>query len=204
MCVNGIQLPVNIRPQKLVQPRMDISYPVVEVVGNPIAQQRMNNAIIRLVYQMIGEQGYYQNPMTQVSGYYEVKTNQKGILSLSIYNYAYSGGAHGLTIQKALTFEIKTGRVYQLKDLFKPKVDYVKRLSDMIKKQIKERDMVLLEEFNAIRPDQDFYIADKALVIYFQLYELVAYAFGFPYFPISVYEIQDIIDEQGPLGVMLY
>ena len=62
----------------------------------------------------------------------------------------------------------------------------------------------MINEFTTIRPEQDYYIADKALVIYFQLYELTPYAYGFPYFPISVYEIQDIIDENGPLGRMLY
>ena len=45
-------------------------------------------------------------------------------------------------------------------------------------------------------------MADKALVIYFQLYDITPYVFGFPMFPISVYEIQDIIDENGPLGRM--
>ncbi|WP_368073024.1 RsiV family protein [Virgibacillus salinus] len=53
-----------------------------------------------------------------------------------------------------------------------------------------------------MQPDQDFYIADKALVIYFQLYEITPYVFGFPMFPISVYAIKDIINEDGPLGRM--
>ena len=61
----------------------------------------------------------------------------------------------------------------------------------------------MITEFTTIKPDQDYYIADKALVIYFQLYDLVPYAWGFPMFPISVYDIQDIIDENGPLGKML-
>ncbi|MFB4475682.1 RsiV family protein, partial [Oceanobacillus caeni] len=59
-----------------------------------------------------------------------------------------------------------------------------------------------ITEFTKIEPNQYFYIADKTLVIYFQLYELAPYAFGFPMFPISVYDIQDIIDEEGPLGRM--
>ncbi|HHY20883.1 MAG TPA: DUF3298 domain-containing protein [Bacilli bacterium] len=77
----------------------------------------------------------------------------------------------------------------------------VKQTQQLI--QIKQRDIFLLNGFTVIRPDQDFYIADKALVIYFQLYEITPYAYGFPMFPISVYEIQDIIDENGPLGRML-
>lgn len=84
--------------------------------------------------------------------------------------------------------------------MFKPGSDYVKRLSALIQEQIKVRDIQLLNEFTAIRPDQDFYLADKSIVIYFQLYELTAYVYGFPMFPISVYELQDIIDENGPLG----
>jgi hypothetical protein len=36
-------------------------------------------------------------------------------------------------------------------------------------------------------------------IIYFQLYEMTGYIFGFPMFPISLFEIQDI-DEKSPLG----
>ena len=47
---------------------------------------------------------------------------------------------------------------------------------------------------------QHFYIADKTLVIYFQLYEITPYVVGLPMFPISVFDLADIIDESGPLG----
>lgn len=33
-------------------------------------------------------------------------------------------------------------------------------------------------------------------------YEITPYYMGLQYFPISVYQIQDIIDEEGPLGIM--
>lgn len=79
----------------------------------------------------------------------------------------------------------------------------MKKLSDIVLKQIKEREIDLLGEFKPVKPNQDYYIADKSLVIYYQLYEITPYVFGFPQFPISVYEIQDIINEDGPLGVML-
>ncbi|WP_342669952.1 hypothetical protein [Pseudobacillus wudalianchiensis] len=38
--------------------------------------------------------------------------------------------------------------------------------------------------------------------MYFQLYEITPYVFGFPMFLISVYNLQDIIDENGLLGRM--
>ena len=199
-----MRIPVLVVSNHLLLPRLDVYYPVIIGLSNLAVQQSINSTILDLVYRMINEQGYYQNPATQITGSYELKTNERGILSISIIIYSFSGGAHGITVTKSLTIDVQTGQVYQLKDLFKPGVDYVKRLSDIIKLQIIQRNIPLLVEFKSISNDQDYYIADKALVIYFQLYELTAYVYGFQYFPISVYEIQDIVNEQGPLGRMIY
>ena len=83
-----------------------------------------------------------------------------------------------------------------------PGSDYVKVISRLVKEQIEQRDIQLLNEFTEIRQDQDFYIADKTLVIYFQLYEITPYVVGFPMFPISVFDLAEIIDVRGPLGRM--
>lgn len=200
-----IKNPVQVITQRMASAnqRLKIDYPVIVGMVNTAAQQQMNTAIRGVVNRLIIDQGYYQNHQTTVRGWYELKNNQRGILSLNIINNAYTqGAAHGLTVIKSLTLDIETGKAYTLAELFKPGSNYVKVLSDMIRRQIKARDIILLDEFKQIRPDQDFYIADKCLVIYFQLYELTAYAFGFPMFPISVYEIQSIIRDDGPLGVM--
>ncbi len=186
-----------------------IDYPVVVGLPNPAVQQKLNTSIINLVNRLMHDQteqlinqGYKQLNLN-VQGFYEIKTNERGVLSLSIGNYTIAiPAAHGMTIIKSLTFDIQTGREYQLYDLFKPGSDYVKVLSGIISQQIKQRNIILLNGFKSIKPNQDFYIADKVLVIYFQLYELTAYVFGFPQFPVSVYEIQDIVREDGPLGKM--
>lgn len=193
-------LPAYIKTLQWLKNNLDIYYPVVEGLKNPKVQEQINNKILDTVNDLIREQGYYENPLTEITGTYEIKNNERGILSISLINYAYSGGAHGRTIVKSLTFDNQTGKIYELKDLFKPGADYEKLLSDIIKKQIAERDIPTLEEFKGINSNQDFYVADKILVIYFQQYELAPYAWGLPDFPIIIYEIQDIIDEQGPLG----
>ncbi|NLK34798.1 MAG: DUF3298 domain-containing protein, partial [Gracilibacteraceae bacterium] len=139
----------------------------------------------------------------EMLGWYEIKTNERGILSLTIGNYAFTyPSAHGLTIVKGLTFDVKSGDIIELKDLFKPEADYVKVLSGIVEQQIIDRDIALLDEFKDIKPDQDFYIADKSLVLFFQLYEITPYYMGLQYFPISVYQIKDIIAEEGALGIL--
>lgn len=196
------RFPVCVSTMSIIMPRLEVYYPSIGGLENPLVQNNINNAILNLVYQLINEQGYYQNPMTEITGNFEIKTNERGVLSLSLIHYSFSGGAHGMTIMKSLTFDVETGKSYSLNELFKPGSDYVKMLSDIIKVQIKARDIQLLEEFDSIKPDQDYYIADKALVIYFQLYEIAAYVYGILQFPISVYEIQDIIRENSPLDRM--
>ncbi len=201
--VNNTQLPVGISTQQVIEPRLELYYPVVHGLRSPMVQRGINHRIQNTVKGMLAEQGYYSNPQAEVTASYELKNNQRGILNLSLNNYTFAGGAHGLTIIRSLNFDVDTGKVYSLGDLFKPSEDYEKELSLIIEEQIRIRDIPVLEEFTGIKPEQDFYIADKILVIYFQLYELTPYVYGFPEFPITVYEIENIIDKEGPLGRMI-
>lgn len=201
--MNTVIPPVQVITKYLLKPNFDLYYPVVNGLNNLMTQQKINSSIFRLVYELIAKQGYFDNPKIQITGWYELKTNERGILSLNIGNYAYAPmAAHGMTYIESLTFNTIMGRIYQLGELFKPHSDYVKVLSDIIKVQIAERKIPLLNGFNSIKPNQDFYITDKALVIYFQLYEITPYYVGFPMFPISVFDLQDIASEDGPLNKM--
>ncbi|MGG1517742.1 DUF3298 domain-containing protein [Paenibacillus oryzisoli] len=195
--------PVSIQTYKVLRNKLNLLYPAV-IHHTPLtAQEAMNKAIVNAVNKQLHDQGYGQNPMTDVTAYYELKTNQRSVLSLSLINYAFSGGAHGMTLQNSLTFNTETGKSYTLAEQFKPGSDYIGRISAIIAEEIKRRDIPLLVDFKTIRPDQDYYIADKSIVIYFQLYEIAAYVYGFLYFPISAYALQDIVAEDSPLGLML-
>ena len=201
----AINFPVGIKTMTIsTGPTKVVYYPRVTRMQNKQLQHVINSAIVRENQQLINEQtGNMDTTVVDLYGYYEIKNNQRDVLSLSLSNYVYHyHAAHGMTVIKSLTFDLQKGKQVSLKDLFKPGSDYVKRLSELISIQIKQRDIPLLVDFKAIRPDQDFYIADKALIIYFQLYEITPYAYGFPMFPISVYDLQNIIEENGPLGRM--
>ncbi|TCL76905.1 uncharacterized protein DUF4163 [Hydrogenispora ethanolica] len=197
-------LPVRIETEFLNKPRLKFAYPRVAGLRNSRAQRQMNEAIQRLVNQLISETDYDRNQDVDITGTYELKTNERGVLSLAIINYWYSGGAHGMTVVKSLTFNVETGQSYTLAELFKPGSDYVRVISDQVRRQIEQRQIPLLTEYRGIAPNQDYYIADKSLVVYYQLYELAAYVYGILYFPISVYDLQSLINENGPLGNMLY
>lgn len=201
-----ISFPVTIQTIKVSDgPQKYVYYPQVTQLQNRQIEQHINRTIINHTQKLMDIQfGNMPSVIVEMVGSFEIKNNQRDILSLTLSNYAYPDrAAHGMTYLEALTFNVITGKQYQLKDLFKPGSNYIEIISRIIKEQIKKRDLPVINEFREIKPDQDFYIADKTVVIYFQLYDLVPYAYGFPMFPISIYDIQDIIDENGPLGKML-
>lgn len=198
--------PLLIQTKKLphASSKVKVYYPVITQMGDAIIQRKLNSTIIHTLNELLVEQNFYAKELVELLASFEIKNNQRGILSLNLIVYSFTGGAHGMTIIKSLTIDTKTGKQYELNDLFKPGSDYVKKLSDIIREDIKKWDVQLLyPPFKEIRPDQDFYIADTSLVIYFQLYEITPYVWGFPYFPIPILDLADIIQPQGPLDRMM-
>ncbi|MGJ9384212.1 DUF3298 domain-containing protein [Salipaludibacillus sp. CF4.18] len=199
------ELPVCIEPVKISYgPNKTVLFPKVIGMHDYQFERYINQTVINQTQQLINEQiDNMPTTVVEMIGSYEIKNNQRQVLSLSISNYTYHHqAAHGMTYIKSLTFDLQNRTRVELKDLFRTESDYINRISTLIRAQIQQRDIQLLDTFTSIEPNQDFYIADKTLVIYFQLYEITPYVFGFPMFPISVYELQDIIDEDGPLGRM--
>lgn len=204
--MDTLTFPVNTRKMVVLQPPgTEIYYPQLIGMIDQRVQQNINQKIHQLTEWLFQQQLRQQNhhAFAQMIGTYELKTNQRDILSLTLSNYAIAPhAANGLTLMKSLTFNTRTGESYPLKDLFQPGSSYVKRLSDIVQKQIQKRDIPTVEALKGISPNQDYYIADKCLVLYFQEIEFTPHYVGLPVFPISVFELEDIVKENGPLGRM--
>lgn len=193
------QSPVTIRSRHIIKERIKGEYPEVEGLTDKNVEQYINSVLTSIVKHLIKQSDYYENPQTEITLKYKVRTNTKDVLSISIEIYWFAGGAHGMTVIKSVTFDVNTGKIYRLKDLFIQNADYVSRLSSIVKRQIKEKDMPIIVDFEHINPDQDYYIENGTLVLYFQLYELTPYAYGFPKFPIPTREISDILKKDSPI-----
>jgi hypothetical protein len=199
----AFQLPVGIETRQIKHNQVSILYP--QITGpSPAATRQINSAIINQVNALIKEQGkFLTSNQFEMIGHYELKTNERGILSLTLSNYAMSTpSAHGMTFLKGLTFDVNTGKQYQLSDLFKPGAPYVSVLSREVQIQIQLRQLPVLSPFSAIAPNQDYCLADKTLVLFYQLYELVPYYYGFPMFPISNYTLLSLVPDQSPISIL--
>lgn len=199
-----MNLPVSIsyRLIKRTKPNVNIYIPVVHLPNVGI-ERKINNEIIAVLNRVLIELGYFDTNLVEMLSYFEIKTNERKIISLSLITYSFTGGAHGLTIVKSLTFDISTGESFSLGSLFKPDSQSIQKLSAIVSEKIKQWETPLLDEFKGIRRNQDFYLADHSIVLYFQLYEIAPYVAGFPYFPIPLWDLQDIILPDGPLERLL-
>ena len=140
----------------------------------------------------------------EMKGYFEIKTNERGIFSVQLTNRASSTNLHiGYTIVKTLTFNGIRNEWYELQDLFQPHVNYVFEISKYIQQQIRSRNLPTIKPFRTIDPNQEYYLADKALVIYFPMYELAPGDFGIPMFPINLFDLRNIALSNGPIALLL-
>ncbi|BAF60542.1 predicted secreted protein [Pelotomaculum thermopropionicum SI] len=192
--------------------KITLQYPQIEGLDDKVVQDGINSTFKELAGAARNEGLKNAGAMEQDnSGYagspnkcetyfdYRLKYNQNGFLSVVFVNYQYAGGAHGLTAQTSHTFNLKTGEEYRLGDLFKNGADYVSFISGIVSGEIKERmaEGLLPENplapFKTIKEDQDFYLSNGAVVVYFQQYEYFPYAAGILEFPVEFSVLKDML-----------
>lgn len=120
------------------------------------------------------------------------KYNKNNFISLINEEYTYLGGAHGSTAWHALNADTAQNKILTLSDLFEDE-GYKETLNRMIAELVTEKpneykDLWAKPEIKDSHQN-DFYIDNGNLVIYFQPYDLSYYARGFVEFPLKLEEL---------------
>ncbi|MDY3928547.1 MAG: DUF3298 domain-containing protein [Clostridia bacterium] len=134
---------------------------------------------------------------------YAIKTDNEDILAIDTYIVNFAGSSS--TKHSFYNIDKKSGRLLELKDMFKEGVDYITPVSDYIAEEMKRRNeeeegmfwVGKQEEgfdgFEKIKEDQNFYINDSgSIVICFDKYEVAAGAQGCPEFEIPKSVVEGI------------
>lgn len=134
-------------------------------------------------------------------GSFNVKYFNSDFLVLEIQGYYYPiGAAHGMPYKKTPNINLVTGKFYDLGDLFIDGVDWVGELNKIISNMIetdKQYEYVFKDQFKGIKEEQDFYVDNSNLYIYFLPDEIGPYVAGFVTFKIPFSEIQGIINKDA-------
>lgn len=120
---------------------------------------------------------------------YTITTDNNSIISMYDDYYEYLGGAHGMTTRSSYTIDRKQEKLLSLKELFTEDYNYKDIINKEIKTEINKHPENYFDSgdaFKGISENQSFYIEGDNLVIYYQLYDLAPYVFGFPEFKIPL------------------
>ena len=126
-----------------------------------------------------------------------VSYNKNNFISVTEEAYVYTGGAHGMTVRKTRNIDTLAKKEITLSDLFSEE-GYKETLNRMIN-EVKEKhpeEYSELWEQPQIKPEQDFYLTDTDLVVYYQPYELSYYARGFVEVPLRLTELKGYLKEE--------
>lgn len=127
------------------------------------------------------------------------------ILSVIFRNIDYFGGAHPSSNYKSINFNMTTGRVIELKDLFNADSSYLQVISDYCINFLSARKESLFDDYEEnlyplLKNFKIWGITQNGIVIVFSEYHIGPGAAGPQYVIIPFKELEEIIDPNGPLG----
>lgn len=125
----------------------------------------------------------------------QVLYNDNSILSLRLSKYAYTGGAHGISIQENHVFDLRSSQIITLNDLFTP--DFGSRLNEILENKLRRINGIKKKEglkeagflVDSIEYNNNFYINNDGVGFYYNVYEIAPYTFGATDFNINWREI---------------
>lgn len=116
---------------------------------------------------------------------YDVHTDKNDLLSVTNYEYYDLGGAHPNTERASRTFDLKNAKELVLSDVVKGDADEIHTMVyDVFVSYFEENS----EDFSAEAASEldkecdnvKFYVTDNTIVLYFDVYQVSAYAAGYP------------------------
>jgi len=136
----------------------------------------------------------------------EVLCNQHNILTLKFTKYAFTGGAHGISIAQHHVFSLKMGRQLTLADLINP--GDMEKLSVLLDKKFRKLNGLSADEnlneagffIEKIEPSHNFYINTNGIGFFYNTYEIAPYASGTTELFVSYQYIKDLLRTDHPLS----
>lgn len=194
---------------------LEISYPKIHLINNPFVQNRINATYQREVddfykyatktlrkdaienYHYTKNNDFPFHPYEAVMNY-EITQNENCILSTFFDQYEFTGGAHGNTIRFSNNWDLQTGALIKLYNLFPIGAPYrqlvVSNIILIADKQMKENPYIYFEDyreliikyFNA----NNFNLTPTGISVYYQQYEIGPYASGIIVFDIPYEQLE--------------
>ncbi|MCF7801586.1 MAG: DUF3298 and DUF4163 domain-containing protein [Candidatus Marinimicrobia bacterium] len=137
----------------------------------------------------------------------EVLLNLPEVISLKSMEYAFTGGAHGMSATRLASYRTETGEKIKLSDILLP--DFDQQLQTIGEKSFRRQweipaDQDLDEagfwfEKNQFRLSNNYAVTSNGLIFLYNPYEVAPYSFGTLELVVEFSEIRDLLDPESPL-----
>jgi len=173
----------------------DVVFPVILKLSTESLQNTINSLISNKAFESKNKAELKGRGFEKMNQYvrYEITYNIFPLLSILFDESVDFFGAHPANAVRSITLDVTDGKIYRLQDLFKPDVDYKIKLNEIAAKIIEEREYILLMDYEGIEENQEFYVTENEIVIYYQEYIYTTHAEGALFISIPYSEISDIM-----------
>jgi len=164
-----------------------LTYPAV-VTENAAAQQRINTDILKCVREYKREVRFgkpaEENTPRAYTGFidYKVVRDDEKLLSLLLYKYRYTGGAHGTTVVDGLVYDKQNGVRLPLEKFLRITPEELREEVTRALYTLEDGQLIAKEGYwpqELTKVPQDYYIdKDGTVGLIFQQYEIAPYAAG--------------------------
>ncbi len=131
----------------------------------------------------------------------QVYFNSPELLTLGYTDYSYLGGAHGMFGTQVKSYDLRTQRVLELRDILKP--GYERQIGQALDRAVRIKyglksnqalDAILFEK--EIQANDNFGISDKGIFFVYAPYEIAPYAAGEIELFVSFEQISEYVQEE--------
>lgn len=181
---------------------VDLKIPVIKGLKNKSIETKINNIFYNDAIKFKAplekqakadlksskkDKTYHFNKYSAVT-VYKVRYNKNNILSITVVYGQYTGGANGLDVQRSYNFDLNTGKVIPLANVFDKNFDYKKVISAEVLSQMKANSENFfsdaIKSFKGIKTDQPYYIENGNVVVYYGPFEIAPHSTGTPEFKV--------------------
>ena len=167
---------------------VDINIPVLKDTGNQLFVEKINslfrNELTDFAHHLYQEaENQYEELEEDDMSFFphwaksHLNIYSKGnYLSIVIIYDQYTGGAHGLHWYNNYNIDIERNKIVELTDLLE-KENYRKIILENINEQLETKEGYFVSQVNNFNQD-NFYITEEGIIIYYPLYEIAPYAEG--------------------------
>lgn len=192
--------------------KVDVQIPVITGMANEQLQTAINSLVERDIMSMTQpvidsahdakKEGYGtagEFPYSADSSFKLENTDK--ILSFSCLFSDYTGGAHGSAVNLTYNYDLATGKLMNIGDLFKSGTDYKAYLNEKIRAEInKNPDNYFpigdIGGFTGIDDQTSFTVANGNLNIEFGQYEIAPYSSGMPEFHFPLTDMNKMLKDE--------